>query len=320
MREKNNLKKKYINRLRLALIILGIGIVLTGCESRSETFCTAYEFYQNGQYEEALSLFDTLENYRGSKDLAEECRRELVLLNDDYMFENAYSEDDFEIVYAKDMKRLTPENGEYNLNSYYTFCRNRNFYFMGLSETEGRGRIPLQDDCSFVRADMDVATGEWIETTMDKSPEAFMPEVGSKHNCDFISIIVSDGFVSKICVYSHVDTQAERITPTYCPYEIVVNAENASEYAVITALNANGEVLWVHGPDFMILNCETGETVSLFDHLDFSKFPDANSEEFFWPSEMALNDDGVIRITFDSNDTSVCVNERNGAVEEIISN
>lgn len=83
-----------MKRIILLMLIVSMSLCFCGCELKRTTFSKAYEYYQNEEYEEALELFETLGNFRGSDDLAEECRQKLSVESNGevQILENTYEQ------------------------------------------------------------------------------------------------------------------------------------------------------------------------------------------------------------------------------------
>jgi len=65
------------------IILIFACSLLAGCQRKPTAFSEAYELYQNEQYEEALEIFESLDIYRGSDELAMECREKIAEMNAD---------------------------------------------------------------------------------------------------------------------------------------------------------------------------------------------------------------------------------------------
>lgn len=68
-----------------------------------------------------------------------------------------------------------------------------------------------------------------------------------------------------------------------------------------------------YGPDLMVVNGKTGETLYRYEHFDWGNL---EGEEFYWPMFLEL-EDGKIRIGYASNDAEILVNPENGRVLEV---
>jgi len=93
--------KKAKHKKLIYVLITILCMSLCGCEAKRTTFSKAYEYYENGEYEKALELFDTLENFRGSDDLADECREKLGKESEEEKVENTFKQ-----ISQEDAKRI----------------------------------------------------------------------------------------------------------------------------------------------------------------------------------------------------------------------
>lgn len=87
------MKKNYFSKISLILLALCFSIAAAGCEAKRTTWSRAYSLYEEGKYEEALAIFDTLENFRGSDSLADECREKIKMKNNENTVQSAEDKD-----------------------------------------------------------------------------------------------------------------------------------------------------------------------------------------------------------------------------------
>lgn len=68
-----------------------------------------------------------------------------------------------------------------------------------------------------------------------------------------------------------------------------------------------------NGPDFMVINTKTGDTLARFDHLDFSDIPDVDAADYYWPNKIVL-ENGTLKLYFASNGKVAVVDPNTGKV------
>lgn len=71
-----------------------------------------------------------------------------------------------------------------------------------------------------------------------------------------------------------------------------------------------------NGPDIMVINTKTGDTIARFDHLDFSDIPDVDAAQFYWPNKIML-ENGSLKLHFASNGKVAVVDPNTGKVIEL---
>lgn len=171
------MSRKRKNSGKLFTVILLTGLLFAGCKDKTEAISEAGE--------------DT----------------GMEAVEDDYSFAFPISEDDYSLMFISEIEPILLEDGQYDVSEYYSCCRNNNIYFTDYKESGTNqyhnefGRMSLSEDCVLVRLIVDSENGGWIEQSMEEKPEDYMPEIGDKEKCGMVSILVTEGKVTKILLY-----------------------------------------------------------------------------------------------------------------------